>query len=248
MRRSKLEEKIRIVLDRFIDSDYFQVAVRKLRSDHGIPQVGLARKGDRDQAFKQILFHPPKELKGGREAFREIRKNIHLITEKVLLQFLELDGLLLYYLFYNERYYSQLESLLSVALVRAVDIHRDAQEYVSVPETYWSLRGESVPIRPIALEIHPQASQRDILEYIKRHWLDIEAMQASYLHNGVQFHKTRMRKKSTNKRDQIIWENRRLPIKNIKKLLAERGEDSSLDARHITRLIALEKERRKQLK
>jgi len=91
---------------------------------------------------------------------------------------------------------------------------------------------------PIALYINPEASQRQIEEFISKNWSFIEAHQKDVKSNFAG-----LRKRSNLKRDDFIYENRKLPRKEIVTLVAEKFNEF-LDVGHIGKIISLEKKRR----
>lgn len=79
---------------------------------------------------------------------------------------------------------------------------------------------------PICLYIHPDASQRDIIEYIKSHWKIIEFLKEKHQNPDQPFkikHSKTSRKEHIKKRNDFIYDNRDLKTKKIRKMLAKQN-------------------------
>ena len=98
---------------------------------------------------------------------------------------------------------------------------------------------------PVAIRIHTDASQRDIIAFIKANWKIIEQYQKRYFNpkrkTSLKNSKTHVPKKE---RDAFIYEHRHLSHKRIMTLVREQfGEP--LDVGLIGKIISLEEKRRK---
>lgn len=93
---------------------------------------------------------------------------------------------------------------------------------------------------PFAIRIHPKAAKRDVLEYIEKRWKWIESMLRL---NGEKALKIRKRKHSQEMLD-FIWENRFVPVKEIKKRLDDKFPHNGIVYYEVYKIISLEKARR----
>lgn len=103
---------------------------------------------------------------------------------------------------------------------------------------------------PIAIRISPFATQRDIVDFIKKHEVFIAQMQEQYRKDfkGIRIGKTKKRNAEVQERNDFIYENRNLPRRKIMELLTEKyGPDKTLDMGHISKVISLEKQKRKEV-
>jgi hypothetical protein len=92
---------------------------------------------------------------------------------------------------------------------------------------------------PISINIHRLASKRDVLDFIEKKWKFIEC-DLDAVRNG----KIRIRARKNPERDNFIWENRNLKIKEIKKLLDEKFPKNGLVYFNIYKIINDEQRRR----
>lgn len=97
---------------------------------------------------------------------------------------------------------------------------------------------------PIAILIPPNASERDIVDFIKKAYLNlILPAQTEYKNECVNISRYRRRNALVRDRDQFIYENRSLPRKKIVRLVSNKyGE--ALDYGHIGKIISIESKKR----
>jgi len=104
---------------------------------------------------------------------------------------------------------------------------------------------------PLAIRISPFASQRDILDYVRKNAPMIKREQERYLNESgkIRIGKVKKRKEKIRGRNDFIYENRHLPHREIMQLVMEKFGDSSdtPDQGHIGKIISLEKKRRKEV-
>lgn len=99
---------------------------------------------------------------------------------------------------------------------------------------------------PVMLQISPYATLRDILDYVKATYTqEIKPIQKRYSNDTVRLGKARSKNDAVQKRNQFIYEHRDLPLKDLRKLLAK--EKVFLDDGHISKVISLERKRRKEV-
>jgi hypothetical protein len=98
---------------------------------------------------------------------------------------------------------------------------------------------------PVSIGISPFASQADLFDFIKTNWEHIKDLQEGYVEeSSLKNAKTKVNRK-VQKRDDLIYQNRRLNAKQINKLLREQGFES-LDYAYVRKIISLEKKKREK--
>lgn len=96
---------------------------------------------------------------------------------------------------------------------------------------------------PITVGISPYASERDIIDFIKKNYDKIKSIQDKYKNKDIWIGKIRNKKPKIIERNKFIYKHKNLPLKKIMKLVRERfGE--VLDYGHIGKIISLERQRR----
>lgn len=99
---------------------------------------------------------------------------------------------------------------------------------------------------PTIIKINSSASQRDIISFIKSNWNIIKAHQKKNENFTQKIKSLRNKNIEKKKRNDFIYQNRHLPIKNIFKMVSDKfGE--VLDDGHIGKILSLEKKRRKEV-
>lgn len=100
---------------------------------------------------------------------------------------------------------------------------------------------------PIAIRVSPYASQRDILDYVKKVYKpQIEPVQARYKNNSVRIGRVKRKKENIQQRNDFIYNNRELPRKEIMRLVSKKFNEL-LDYGLIGKIISIEKERRRDV-
>lgn len=99
---------------------------------------------------------------------------------------------------------------------------------------------------PISIKIHPDASQRDVLSYVKSEWKRIEAAQVRYpTHSKKAVKNSKVNVNDQNKRiADFIYKNRALPLKEIQRKLSTDLGVTTKDHGEIGKIRSLEKKRR----
>ncbi len=97
---------------------------------------------------------------------------------------------------------------------------------------------------PIAIRVHPGASQNDITDFIKKNYTSIiKPLQEKYEDKMCPVGKTRNRKIDIRQRNDFIYENREKSGKEIASLVL-RKFGVSIDHGHVLKIISLERKRR----
>ena len=93
---------------------------------------------------------------------------------------------------------------------------------------------------PIALYINPEASQRQIQDFIAKNWSFIQAYKKDKKINIY-----RKKKKQTQERNDFIYKNRHFPRKQIMMMITDKfGAENTIDYGYIGKIISIEKKRR----
>ncbi len=102
---------------------------------------------------------------------------------------------------------------------------------------------------PVIIRINPYASQREIVDYIKKSYTRyIKPIQERYKDEEVNLGKIRKKKQSIQERNDFIYQNRRLPSKTIMRMLYDKyGPKSEMDQGYIGKIISMEKKKRKEV-
>jgi hypothetical protein len=121
--------------------------------------------------------------------------------------------------------------------------------YLSDPYDEWSLPLDPIELEPwsyshpIVIRVTPYASQREIIDYIKKSYNRlIKPIQESYKLD-VPIGKIRKKKPEIQERNKFIYENKDLPRKEIARLVAEKF-NQFLDYGHIGKVISIENKKR----
>lgn len=98
---------------------------------------------------------------------------------------------------------------------------------------------------PIILRISQYASERDIIDFIKKHYAkQIKPLQNKYKNVSLLIGKVRHKNENKAERNDFIYKNKDLPRREISSLVLKKyGE--SLDTGHIGKIISLENKKRK---
>ncbi len=101
---------------------------------------------------------------------------------------------------------------------------------------------------PVVIRISPYASKRDILNYVEKLYrFSIEPFQKAN-QKKTTLGKVKNKKTIIEKRNDFIYENRKLPRKEIMRLIGDKfGSNNIIDYGYIGKIISLEKRKRKEL-
>lgn len=255
---SQGERKLHNQLQKFSETETFQSAVQQIRNDAGIPPRGFVLTLE-DRKCLADAFYLPQVIKKGDEKRRMI-KTINIGTNP-LMKILGVSTLYYRILFKNyvcfgDFFHEEISNSLPRAYYDDQCQLVDAREelYEIVPENeedpdmehiYVEQIRRSAGQHPIMIRIRPDASQRDILDFIKRNGERIRILQEKYQNDiglGVKHGKTRSNQKIRS-RNNFIYQNAKLPLKQIAILLRTNGFPV-LDEGHIGKILSLENKRR----
>lgn len=99
---------------------------------------------------------------------------------------------------------------------------------------------------PIAIRISPYASLRDIQEFVNKQFFLLEHLMNKYKDPNSKIGKLKGKNKGIQERNDLIWKNRKLPTREIFKIIYDRF-DESLDLSYINKIIILENKKRKEV-
>src|SRR3989344_8779676 len=99
---------------------------------------------------------------------------------------------------------------------------------------------------PIAIRISPHASLRDISEYVRKYSRIIKEKQEKYKEKKIKIGQVKLRNRTTQERNDFIYKNQNLPIKEISALVYKKFKQN-IDHGYIGKIISLEKKSRKEL-
>lgn len=250
------QQKLINYLDEFVDSDYFQGVILKLRKELGIPKNGLKEKIE-DRSLYNYAFFIPKKLKTNNTSKVNILKSINIglkdIRKKFPLKDASISILFNLYLFYNKKFYNK-PSIIpqEIDLCQIVDMLEFTEEY-----SYPLLEEDGVKFlknyfndNPIVLKIHPNMTQRDLVGYIQDHWAIISAYQDRYKNKKLKLGKIRTKNPNIKTRNDYIYKNRnktRAEISSLVNLNFPQELSDSIDAGSVGKIISIEKKRRKEV-
>jgi len=263
---TKGEKKILLQFQRFSETDTFKKEVARIRKVCRLPKNGIKPTNDDIENLSNIFRTPDNypPIKEGEPKFA--LKTLNLETKKIIdllpISNLYLSSLVKHYIIFNKFFYDELGTLKDFFHTSNVCELGDAQmefdEYAPSedPEEFYgsfTIKGYIEMLEnklweyPVVLRIHPDASQRDIMEYIKKHWQQIKHYQDKYADRNKQasFKNSKTKENSKiKKRDDFIYKNRNLPRKEIMRMVTDEfGE--TLDYGHIGKIISLRNKRKK---
>lgn len=101
---------------------------------------------------------------------------------------------------------------------------------------------------PLAIRISPYATQRDILDFVKKKAPMIKHEQERYIktNKGVRIGHVKKKKERIQLRNELIYQNRNLPRKEIMRKVSDEFNEI-LDYGHIGKIISLMEKKRKEL-
>lgn len=266
---TKGEKKILLQFVRFTETDLFAQEVKRIRKAVGLPKNGIKSTSDDIKNLHNIARVPdkfPKEKKGEdyRYPFEILDSESRKLVDRLPINNIYLSSLVKYKIIFDRFFYEELENFKNyfheANVCEISDAESELTEYAPDPvftgEEYRDhpqtdiLAGKLLRY-PIAIRIHPDASQRDVTDFIKKHWNKIKSYQDQYIDKNrvASFRNSKTKINQRNKeRNNFIYENKDLPKKEIMHLLAKKyGWDNALDYAYIGTIISLEDKRRKKV-
>jgi len=101
---------------------------------------------------------------------------------------------------------------------------------------------------PLAIRISPYASERDILDYVKKMYPVIKHFQEDLKDKTSKIGKIKKKKAGIKERNDFIYQNKHLPREEIMKLVGDKfGYYAVIDYGYIGKIISMEKKKRKDV-
>jgi hypothetical protein len=248
-------KKLLNYVEQITKTDYFKQAIKDLREQYKIPKNGFKIEYEiseiNGKKIKTIWGNSPKNwtYHNDNEKGQEINNKLMELCKKLHLHFFDYYEVFEQHLFYNFSPNTTMGHTLSYNLCRLEDVVDEKREYKMEREggdVYEGSFEEADDIAyPLAIRFSPYASQRDIIDYIKKMYPLIKEYQDSLVDKNVKLGKVKTKNKDIQKRNDFIYENKNKSLKEIRGLLAYKN--TFLDDGHIAKIISLEKQKRKEV-
>lgn len=255
--------KIRAFLEDVIKSDSFQHEILQLRIKYDIPL-----KGYKEFLYKPFVIEgqviedgigaPPSKWEGNKEELWGIGDAILRMCQKYRVSKARQE--LQHYLFYNCLSSSNVTPP-DLIMVDNVFLDRKFEKYekqykkdkgvmkfLDHHKMMIDVRNEDMPT---LLRISPYASIRDIIDFVEKEserilWFQDYAQKKM---GTSTLTKIKRRNSFVQERNQFVYENKGLPLKDISKLLSRKYGDKvqDLTVGHISKIISLENKKRKEV-
>ncbi|MEK9159825.1 MAG: hypothetical protein AAB383_03790 [Patescibacteria group bacterium] len=209
----------------------FQTFILQLRGKYKIPQNGFKINGNK-------WTTPPAEwaYEMWDTEHKEIQNAIKDFCRNQQIPSKDWSFSIEQYLFFNQIFISPEPNSHNVCYITDISTKQDSlgQE----------LNDDLTTAYPVGLLISPYASQRDILAYVKDiYTTEIVPLQEKYKKEGSLIGKSRGKMAITRKRNELIWQNRERPLKEIMEVVKkECGLDA--DVGSIGKILSLERKAR----
>lgn len=238
--------KIKSYFESFIRKEEILEKILLLRKEINIPRKGFPLKKNALEEIKEfsIFYFPVKlPIEERKVLFRKINKGIKEIAKAFDFQNSNLLFLLKIFLYHNrvpEQLFERLNTNGNCA------VRNQRSDFLEISEDkYLRYLEKETQNYPVSINLTSFASQRNILDFVKRNWAIIEYFQKENLPKTSTLKRIKRRKPSIQKRDDFIYKNKHLPLKEIRALLAKKK--LFLDDGLISKIISLEKKRRKKV-
>ena len=215
----------------FIKTKVFQDFILGLREKYEIPEGGFEIK------TKSWTLPPPEwKYKKRSQEDIDVTSQIREICKEFQLPLKDWESSFHNYLFYNLLTLSPDPNSHNLCYVTDILENKDSMG---------SIMTEDIKISyPIGLLISPYASKRDIMDYItKLYTTEILPFQKKYKKKGTFIGKSRSKISRIQNRDNLIYKNRNLSLKEISQMI-KKDFDEDLDVGHIGKIISREKKKR----
>jgi len=209
--------------------------IKDLRKRYDIPEDGFNT--------KEMIF-PPEEWEhrfSGTQ--KKLKSEIYGMCKEYGLHFLSWSSEIESILFYNDGPHLVTDEGFDVCMFS--DLRNEVEEPFGK-----KIQDDDNLLFPLAVRISLFASQRDIIDFVRKNFFLIKGQQEYYLKEMKDFRigRVKTKKEKVQKRNDFIYQNRHLPRRNIMELLTDKyGADNTLDVGYIGKIISLERKRRKEL-
>jgi hypothetical protein len=258
------EKKILLQFERFVETVFFKKEVARIRKAIKIPVDGI-KPSPEDLIRLTDLFRiptnfPVKKLDKGHHPMDLLNIETRKIVDMLPVNNIYLTALVKYYILFDKLLYTELtefrEYFRKANVCEIEDAQGEFEEYApnDDPESFFSIRAyiemleEKLWKYPVVIRIHPDASQRDIIEYIKTHWSLVKYYQDQYVNEEreTSFKNSKTKENIRLKeRNDFIYQNKDLPRKTIMQMV-NKGFGADLDQGSIGKIISLERKKREK--
>lgn len=213
-----------------LNSDYVKNKISVWRTKYQIPAQGFVDEQQTIPPLNWLHSHTDKQT--------ELLKEIDLVCKKYKLAILDWGDAFQYYLFYgtfNFPYFTDAHNLC-----RVQDISEIREEKLK-----GHITNDDDVNYPIAIRVSPYATQRDIVDYVKKMYSVISEYQSKYKSPDSKIGKIKIKK--VQERDEFIYQNRNLPGKKIATLVQNKFGGRLLPYSYIHKIKSREKKKRQQV-
>ena len=241
------ERKILLQFERLLETENYKDEVAKIRKALDIPVEGITPTPN-DLQHLLYEFRIPDGINKyplyGNKAVNHPQVLEYKKASKELLAMLPIGNEYLktcvrLHAYFNTFFYDELNDYKKILERENVCSLSDAEaefyEYLPGENQYMNSYAEKLETKlwryPVSIRIHADASQRDIVEYIKNNWGAISFLQKKYLdknRNGS-FKNSKTKVNSILKRrNDLIYKNRHLKLKEIVSILMRNGYEMGM--------------------
>jgi len=242
--------KLKVYFEEIIKSENFQQNIQNLRDKYGIPKDGFVFDPKR---YKDFLPLPKKWIYiNNINKIIELDFEIKTLVEKYDLYTQEWLTIFWNYLFYNQTFLNFLKDHIFIYPYDLCLINDARERFIDLDDPeggpYWKMtEEEELKSFPIAIKVSPYATERDIIDFIKKNYKRINLLQKKYQNPNIKIGKFRKKNEIIQKRNEFIWKHRDLPRKKIMYLVNEKFKGKTLGYADIEKILILEHKRRKEL-
>ncbi len=231
----------------FITLENTQKEIKKLRLKFEIPEDGFSNFNYRDLILANEIIYTPKEWIFHTEKIDLKFKQINLAVKKFAEKMPELNfgiSIFRFYLFHNVVPHEVFDWFLETTNVCKLS---ETSNLSHINNKEIKLIEKENTIYPITVKISPNATQRDIINFISQNWNDIQWLQKKYTNPLNKIGKFKTRNERKREIYDFVYKNRyKYNSKDMLKILYEKyGTALEIDQGLIGKIISLEKERRK---
>ena len=223
----------------------FQDKISVLRVKYKIPENGF--ENGRAYFVAPEVWRKDYDYKGAENLLGEIWEELKPICEKYKLYVPDWQEVMGYYLFYNEFQPMYGDNSYNLCMVgdllgekRARNRERKSTKTKPLNITETDL------FFPIAIRISPYASERDLIDYVKKMFPLIKDFQKPYLNPKVKIGKVKRKNPSIEARNDFIYDNKHLSL-NETKAQVEAKFAEVLDYEYIGKIRSEEAKKRQEV-
>jgi hypothetical protein len=229
-------------------TNYFRDEIARIRQNFNIPETGFEAIRKANYAFKT-----PEEWKNGLTSKEEgqLLKKIWSEAEKICKKFQlhapEWKETVGYYIFYNKLQAMYGNNAYNLCVLRDVIGEEKARRKARTKTFLTAKKLDELDLfYPIAIRVSPYATERDIIDYVKKMSSLIKEYQKPYMEAEVKIGKVKKRKQSIQERNEFIYDNRHLSLNDTKKLVEAKFVEV-LDYEYIGKIRSEEAKRRQEV-